>query len=304
MRFLNGLNSEGDIKVQKPMPRVSAVNPTGEVAGIDLLIASGSGWKIDNDNGTISFKSKAGAADFVEKIRIPSDEEEIYIGATKVSKEGHEHTGVYDNYQGWNLKINSETTGEAITTNEDVTLVGSGSVTVSRVGSTITISSSGSEDTWRPVQDNLTSTATDQSLSANQGKVLKTLVDGKAATHSHPYVQYYRGSELSPNNAGGVAQVIRHKSSGEGWMSGGHNGQAVLSINTHEGAYYSQLGFCTNTGKLWTRRKDSTDTYNPWHMIYTTEHKPTIEELRLTDTATGTQYKLVVTNGRLGISTV
>ena len=34
-------------------------------------------------------------------------------------------------------------------------------------------------NTWRPVVDNLTSTATDQSLSANQGMVLKGLVDGK-----------------------------------------------------------------------------------------------------------------------------
>ena len=41
-------------------------------------------------------------------------------------------------------------------------------------------------NTWRGVQDNLTSTATDQSLSANQGKVLKGLVDGKApASHTH-----------------------------------------------------------------------------------------------------------------------
>lgn len=35
-------------------------------------------------------------------------------------------------------------------------------------------------DTWRGVQNNLTSTATDQSLSAYQGKVLKDLVDTKA----------------------------------------------------------------------------------------------------------------------------
>lgn len=35
-------------------------------------------------------------------------------------------------------------------------------------------------DTWRGVQNNLTSTATDQSLSAYQGKVLKDLVDKKA----------------------------------------------------------------------------------------------------------------------------
>lgn len=44
-------------------------------------------------------------------------------------------------------------------------------------------------NTWRPVQDNLTSTAADQSLSANQGKVLKGLVDGKAAAN-HTHSQY------------------------------------------------------------------------------------------------------------------
>ena len=45
-------------------------------------------------------------------------------------------------------------------------------------------------NTWRGVQDNLTSTATDQSLSANQGKVLKGLIDGKAASsHTHTAAQ-------------------------------------------------------------------------------------------------------------------
>lgn len=43
-------------------------------------------------------------------------------------------------------------------------------------------------NTWRGVQNNLTSDATDQSLSAAQGKVLKALVDGKAAaSHTHNY---------------------------------------------------------------------------------------------------------------------
>ena len=43
-------------------------------------------------------------------------------------------------------------------------------------------------NTWRGIQNNLTSDATDQSLSAAQGKVLKGLVDGKAAaSHSHNY---------------------------------------------------------------------------------------------------------------------
>lgn len=44
-------------------------------------------------------------------------------------------------------------------------------------------------NTWRGVQNNLTSDATDQSLSAAQGKVLKALVDGKAAAN-HTHSQY------------------------------------------------------------------------------------------------------------------
>lgn len=56
-------------------------------------------------------------------------------------------------------------------------------------------------NTWRGIQDNLTSTATDQSLSANQGKVLKGLVDGKAnASHTHNYA----GS----GSAGGTANSV------------------------------------------------------------------------------------------------
>ena len=35
-------------------------------------------------------------------------------------------------------------------------------------------------NTWRPIHDNLTSTSTSESLSANQGRILKDLVDGKA----------------------------------------------------------------------------------------------------------------------------
>lgn len=53
-------------------------------------------------------------------------------------------------------------------------------------------------DTWRDVVDNLTSAVTDKSLSANQGKVLKGLIDGKAASgHTHNYA----GS----SSAGGAA---------------------------------------------------------------------------------------------------
>lgn len=51
-------------------------------------------------------------------------------------------------------------------------------------------------NTWRGVQDNLTSSATDQSLSANQGKKLKGLLDGKAAlNHNHAYPGGFAGTD-------------------------------------------------------------------------------------------------------------
>ena len=70
---------------------------------------------------------------------------------------------------------------------------------------TRTITLPASDNTWRPVVDNLTSTATDQSLSANQGRILKGLVDGKSDAHSHPYAssshthddRYYTESEVN-----------------------------------------------------------------------------------------------------------
>lgn len=53
-------------------------------------------------------------------------------------------------------------------------------------------------DTWRGIQNNLTSDSTTDSLSAAQGKVLKGLIDGKAASgHTHNYA----GS----SSAGGAA---------------------------------------------------------------------------------------------------
>ncbi len=46
--------------------------------------------------------------------------------------------------------------------------------------STKTVKIPASDNTWRPVQDSLTSSSASDSLSANQGKILKGLVDGKA----------------------------------------------------------------------------------------------------------------------------
>ena len=67
-----------------------------------------------------------------------------------------------------------------------------GFVTGSVSGNTVTINgvSTTLTNTWRGIQDNLTSTSTSESLSANQGRVLKGLIDGKAnSSHTHSWSQ-------------------------------------------------------------------------------------------------------------------
>ncbi len=60
-------------------------------------------------------------------------------------------------------------------------------------------------DTWRGIQNNLTSNSTTDSLSAAQGKALKALVDGKAELeHTHSYLPLsggtMSGSIITPKN--------------------------------------------------------------------------------------------------------
>ena len=91
-------------------------------------------------------------------------------------------------------------------------------------------------NTWRGIQNNLTSDSTTDSLSAAQGKVLKGLVDGKAASshthtiaqisnlqstldgkannHSHPYLQTSGGTMTGPISYKGTKntyQMIKFK---------------------------------------------------------------------------------------------
>ena len=67
-----------------------------------------------------------------------------------------------------------------------------GFVTGSVSGNTVTINgvSTTWTNTWRGIQNNLTSSSTSDSLSANQGRILKSLVDGKAnSSHTHTWSQ-------------------------------------------------------------------------------------------------------------------
>lgn len=83
-------------------------------------------------------------------------------------------------------------------------------------------------NTWRGIQDNLTSTSTSDSLSANQGRVLKGLVDGKAnSSHTHTWSQV----------TGAPSTATRWPSWGE---VAGKPSSFTPSSHTHDDRYYTQ----------------------------------------------------------------
>lgn len=82
-------------------------------------------------------------------------------------------------------------------------------------------------NTWRPIQDNLTSTSTTDSLSANQGKVLKGLIDSKApSSHSHT-----------------IANITNLQSALDGKASFSHNHDTIYAKSSH---YHNRINDCNS----------------------------------------------------------
>ena len=115
-------------------------------------------------------------------------------------------------------------------------------------------------NTWRGIQDNLTSTATDQSLSANQGKVLKGIVDGKAASsHTHDD-RYYTESEMNTklNGKANASHTHDDRYYTESEMNTKLNGKANSS-HTHNYAGSSSAGGTANSVNGLTFAAQTTD---------------------------------------------
>lgn len=120
---------------------------------------------------------------------------------------------------------------------------------LSKSGSTITLTGSdGSKtsvtdtdtNTWRGIQNNLTSDSTTDSLSAAQGKVLKGLVDGKAASsHTHTKSQITDFPTSLPANGG--------------------------NADTIDGRHCGRIATFKQDGKYWNENKeDINDAYLQW----------------------------------------
>ena len=99
-----------------------------------------------------------------------------------------------------------------------------GFVTGSVSGNTVTINGASTTwtNTWRGIQDNLTSTSTSESLSANQGRILKGLVDGKAnSSHTHSWSQISAVPIASTKQSGIMSSTDKAKL--DGIASGANN---------------------------------------------------------------------------------
>lgn len=98
-------------------------------------------------------------------------------------------------------------------------------------------------NTWRGIQDNLTSTSTTDSLSANQGRVLKGLVDSKV--NSSDLV------ELTLTDNGNKRFLIGSGSAGT-WSDIGTNGK----VYTQSGSLYATYFYGTSDRRLKENIKD------------------------------------------------
>lgn len=105
-------------------------------------------------------------------------------------------------------------------------------------------------DTWRGIQNNLTSDSTTDSLSAAQGKALKTLVDGKAAAN-HTHSEYAAASHTHnylPLDGGTMNGVVSSSFKSGTWVNSLNN--SVISIKDAEGSYGGWICGPTRDGRI------------------------------------------------------
>lgn len=119
-----------------------------------------------------------------------------------------------------------------------------------------------SANSWRPVVNNLTSTITDQSLSAAQGKVLKDLVDSKSTSNHNHDGRYFRADaanstdiRLSSGDGRGLrfwdsdSYKIYMSSTGHATFGGRVAGETISDYNIYSKITGNTRGFVWKTDR-------------------------------------------------------
>lgn len=131
------------------------------------------------------------------------------------------------------IKINNVSIGSNILDLRD-----GDNTTLTNINGVVTINS-----TWRPVVDNLTSDSTTSSLSANQGRILKALIDDKSDSghnHDDSYLKLTGGTMSGTiyRNSGGVTisgrdnAIIRQT-----YAPGGSSWNPIACVDTETGTW-------------------------------------------------------------------
>ena len=125
------------------------------------------------------------------------------------------------------IKINNVSIGSNI-----LDLRNGSNTTLTNINGVVTINS-----TWRPVVDNLTSDSATSSLSANQGRVLAGLINGKSdSDHNHDgrYLKLTGGvmtGTINLVNAGKIPLILNNSGSGENAICVTSNGLNIKNID-------------------------------------------------------------------------
>ena len=146
------------------------------------------------------------------------------------------------------IKINNVSIGSNI-----LDLRNGSNTTLTNTNGVVTINS-----TWRPVVDNLTSDSTTSSLSANQGRVLKSLIDGKSNSghiHDDRYLRLAGGWMSGDINFGGDNKIHWGRNTDSASISFKNDGDGdadsymsfVTSDNGNEYFKWSHSSGSTNT---------------------------------------------------------
>lgn len=151
------------------------------------------------------------------------------------------------------IKINNVSIGSNI-----LDLRNGSNTTLTNTNGVVTINS-----TWRPVVDNLTSDSTTSSLSANQGRILAGLIDGKSNsghTHDDRYLKL-TGGTLTGNLIGTAAMFSGRfygNEDDEGIIvKPSSNGYAGLILGTHNGE--RSVFYFTKGNPFWRYNNGSTN---------------------------------------------
>lgn len=127
-------------------------------------------------------------------------------------------------------------------------------------------------NTWRGIQNNLTSDSTSDSLSAAQGKALKGLVDGKAPNgHTHQYLSLYgaRPANInftkSTNGTGAMFHFVATSSTTTGKPPAD---SSILQLNwDNNGGWDSQLALSTTASPHVYYRNQQNGTWGNWSTL-------------------------------------